>query len=107
MTRECPTICDTDCEELCHEAHLARSRRDHDPRSCPAVLERNHSDLMSLLWLTIAIDVMVTAILIVLGFTWMPRLLVVAVGISAVSVVIAFRLGFLLRSVEKRLHEEA
>lgn len=37
-TAECPTPCDTDCAQLCHEIHTVRSRRGHQPRDCPAFL---------------------------------------------------------------------
>ena len=31
----CPTLCDDDCEASCHEAHLPRHKREHDPAACP------------------------------------------------------------------------
>lgn len=33
----CPTVCDDDCDEPCHEGHLPRWKQDHDLRRCPAV----------------------------------------------------------------------
>jgi hypothetical protein len=32
----CPTLCDPDCEQLCHEVHDIPRRRDHDPETCRA-----------------------------------------------------------------------
>ena len=31
---DCPTPCDDDCEVICHEVHLLRRFRDHDPGAC-------------------------------------------------------------------------
>lgn len=33
----CPTPCDDDCDAGCHEHHVVRWRRDHQPENCPAV----------------------------------------------------------------------
>lgn len=33
----CPTLCDVDCEETCHEVHSVTYKREHDPRDCPSV----------------------------------------------------------------------
>lgn len=30
----CPTLCDPDCDEPCHEVHVVRWRRDHEPGEC-------------------------------------------------------------------------
>jgi hypothetical protein len=32
----CPTPCDRDCEQLCHEVHEVEWKRDHRPEDCPA-----------------------------------------------------------------------
>jgi hypothetical protein len=32
----CPTPCDPDCEQACHEVHDIPSKRDHDPEECRA-----------------------------------------------------------------------
>lgn len=34
----CPTGCDTDCEQVCHEAHQVVFKRDHDPEVCKAAV---------------------------------------------------------------------
>lgn len=34
--RTCPTPCDADCEQLCHEVHDIPSHQDHDPEHCRA-----------------------------------------------------------------------
>lgn len=35
MTK-CPTPCDDDCEAECHQWHVPRWKRDHQPEDCPA-----------------------------------------------------------------------
>ena len=30
----CPTSCDTDCPEPCHEVHVPYWKRTHDPETC-------------------------------------------------------------------------
>lgn len=32
----CPTICDPDCEAICHESHEVRWKREHQPEQCPS-----------------------------------------------------------------------
>jgi hypothetical protein len=32
----CPTRCDPDCTDPCHEAHAIPRKRDHDPADCPS-----------------------------------------------------------------------
>ena len=32
----CPTGCDPDCEQICHEVHDIPRKRDHDPEQCRA-----------------------------------------------------------------------
>jgi hypothetical protein len=34
----CPTPCDPDCEQPCHEVHDVASHREHDPTVCVATL---------------------------------------------------------------------
>lgn len=35
----CPTVCDNDCEELCHEAHEVDFKKDHRPDLCVKTIE--------------------------------------------------------------------
>lgn len=34
----CPTPCDDDCEQACHEVHEVPSHRDHNPETCVAAI---------------------------------------------------------------------
>lgn len=34
----CPTPCDDECEQPCHEVHLPRHKRDHNPDGCMAAI---------------------------------------------------------------------
>jgi hypothetical protein len=34
LGKGCPTLCDPDCTDACHEGDVVRWRRDHEPGSC-------------------------------------------------------------------------
>jgi len=34
LMEQCPTLCDYDCLDVCHEGHAIPRRRDHDPDDC-------------------------------------------------------------------------
>lgn len=40
----CPTPCDDDCEQACHEVHRIRRRREHYPETCVATLATAAAD---------------------------------------------------------------
>lgn len=38
LQQRCPTECDPDCAQVCHEVHFVAMKREHEMDECPGVL---------------------------------------------------------------------